>query len=178
LCFKRVNNTYWPKLSFTWWDNKCNKKKCLTRGQKRFIATIAGESIGQGEIAWRAVAHVIKNRMDDKKHEFKKLNTVHAVVAQKGAFDAYGSSQYKKCMKYLKNRTRKDKDYEKLIGTVMPIFRRKLTKSDDITKGALLFYSPRSMKKGTVPPWSIKPSVKEINVKGIKTNDFRFFKYK
>lgn len=57
----------------------------------------------------------------------------------------------------------------------MPIYNKS---KKDITNGALLYYSPKSMKpKGSVSNWDFA-QLKEIKVKGIDSDNFRFYKYK
>lgn len=65
--------------------------------------------------------------------------------------------------------------YERLIKAVIPIYKGK---KKDITKGALLYYSPKSMNpRGSEPSWDFS-KLKEIKIKGIASNNFRFYKYK
>jgi len=143
----------------------------LTEEQKIFIATIAGESIGQGSLAWEAVGNVIMNRIGVR--EWSKYSTATDVIKNTG-FDGYGSNEYKKAMEYLNNRTGDNQLYENLINTVMPVHNQTV---DDITGGAQLFYSPRSMPNGRKPNWNFTV-LTEITVEGINANDFRFYKYK
>ena len=74
----------------------------------------------------------------------------------------------------MKKRKPKNNKYEKLINTVIPIYNRE---KKDITKGAILYYSPKSMSKGKTPNWDFS-KLKEIEVSGINKNSFRFYKYK
>jgi len=153
-------------------------KPPLTDEQKLFIATIAGESIGQGETAWRAVGNVIMNRVSDNKHEWKNLNSVSDVIKEPWAFTSYTRKepQYALTMEYLNNRTGESALYEDLISTVLPVYNRSV---EDNTGGAQLFYSPGAMvPRGSIPPWSISSEVVELKVPGISANNFRFYKYK
>ena len=73
----------------------------------------------------------------------------------------------------MKKRKPKKKKYEKLIRTVLPIYKGK---RKDITKGTLLYYSPKSMKpSGSKPSWNFK-KLKEVKIKGITSKNFRFYK--
>ena len=156
-------------------EKKSKRKRKLTKEQKLFIAVIAGEAIGENRKSWKAIAHIIMNRVHDKKYEFKNYNTVTAVIKQKYQFSSYTfkSPEYVKAEKYLKKRKPKKKKYEKLIRTVLPIYKGK---RKDITKGTLLYYSPKSMKpSGSKPSWNFK-KLKEVKIKGITSKNFRFYK--
>lgn len=159
-------------------NNKNNKKKNkLTKVQKLFVAVIAGEAIGEGKKSWKAIAHIIMNRVKDKTHDFKNYNTVTKVIKQPYQFSSYfyKDRQYLKAKNYLKKRKPKNKRYERLIKAVIPIYKGK---KKDITKGALLYYSPKSMNpRGSEPSWDFS-KLKEIKIKGIASNNFRFYKYK
>ena len=159
-------------------NNKNNKKKNkLTKVQKLFVAVIAGEAIGEGKKSWKAIAHIIMNRVRDKTHDFKNYNTVTKVIKQPYQFSSYfyKDRQYLKAKNYLKKRKPKNKRYERLIKAVIPIYKGK---KKDITKGALLYYSPKSMNpRGSEPSWDFS-KLKEIKIKGIASNNFRFYKYK
>lgn len=127
--------------------------------------------------SWKAIANIIINRALDKKYDFKKVNSVTAVIKQPYQFTSYEfkSSQYLKAEKYLKKRKPKDNRYEELIKTVIPIYNQE---KEDITKGALLYYSPESMvPKGSKPSRDFS-KLKEIKINGISQKKFRFFKYK
>lgn len=174
------SGTYYPAQA---WDSlrefeKDNKKKNkLTKEQKLFVAVIAGEAIGENKKSWKAIAHIIMNRVKDKTYDFKSYNTVTAVVKQPYQFSSYfyKDKQYVKAKKYLKKRKPKNKTYEKLIKTVIPIYQGK---KKDITKGTLLYYSPKSMNpSGSTPPWDFS-KLKEVKIKGIASNNFRFYKFK
>ena len=159
-------------------NNKNNKKKNkLTKVQKLFVAVIAGEAIGEGKKSWKAIAHIIMNRVRDKTHDFKNYNTVTKVIKQPYQFSSYfyKDRQYLKAKNYLKKRKPKNKRYERLIKAVIPIYKGK---KKDITKGALLYYSPKSMNpRGSEPSWDFS-KLKEIKIKGIASNNFRFYKHK
>lgn len=79
-----------------------------------------------------------------------------------------GSNQYKLAVNYLKNRKDDNNKYEQLISVVMPIYHGEVT---DITNGAQLYYSPKSMvPPGSKPYWADK--YKRIYVNGINSSDF------
>jgi len=74
----------------------------------------------------------------------------------------------------VENRTGDNQLYESLISTVMPVYNRSV---NDITNGAQLFYSPKSMTNGQSPPWNFSV-LTEVTINGINSNDFRFYRYK
>ena len=154
----------------------------LTEEQKLFVATIAGEAIGQGPTAWATIAYAIMNRVDDTIHEWYNLHTVTAVIQSPQAFSSYygQSTQYLRALNYLNNRTWDNEDYEKLIyeeliNVVLPIYNRE---SQDITGGVQIFYSPNAMSTpGSRPEYEYE-KLEEIIIPGIDSWDFRFFKYR
>ena len=120
----------------------------LSEEEKLFVATVCGESIGQGDLAWRAIANVIMNRVSSKRYP----DTVTEVIQQNKAFSSYTDQdpEYIKAMKYLENRTYEDETYEKVISTVMKIYSG--DDLNDITQGSLMYFSPKSMiPPGTMP---------------------------
>lgn len=86
--------------------------------------------------------------------EWKHLKTPRAVIQQKNQFSCLndgGSDQYKLAVNYLKNRRDDNNKYEQLISVVMPIYHGEVP---DITNGAQLYYSPKSMTPpGSKPYW-------------------------
>ena len=143
----------------------------LTEEQKVFIATIAGESIGQGSVAWEAVSNTVINRIGV--YDWARYKTAFEVIKNTG-YEGYGSREYVKAMEYLSKRSGDNQLYESLISTVMPIYDRKV---GDITEGAQLFYSPNKMSDGERPSWNFS-LLEEVRIDGIDPNDFRFFRYK
>ena len=149
----------------------------LSKEEKLFVAVIAGEAIGENKKSWEAVAHIIMNRVKDKKYEFKNYNSVTAIIKKGKQFSCYtyNSPQYVAAKKYLNKRKPKNEKYEKMIRTVIPIYRGR---KKDFTKGALLYYSPKSMEPAhSKPDWKFN-ELKEVKIKGISSESYRFFKYK
>lgn len=143
----------------------------LNEEEKLFIAVVAGESIGQGELGWQVVANMIMNRVGSR--EWAALKTPTEVM-NSNHFDCLkegGSNEYNKAVKYLENRVNDNGIYEQLISVVMPIYHGETT---DITGGAQLYYSPRSMKPPGSKPWWEK-YYKKVTVEGIDPNDFVLF---
>lgn len=141
----------------------------LDKDEEFFVAVVAAESVGEGELGWKVVANVIMNRVGQR--EWEDLKTPKAVMQQKDQFSCLkngGSNQYKLAVNYLKNRKDDNNKYEQLISVVMPIYHGEVT---DITNGAQLYYSPKSMvPPGSKPYWADK--YKRIYVNGINSSDF------
>lgn len=143
----------------------------LSEEEKKFIAVVAGESIGQGPLAWKVIANVIMNRVGSREwSEYKTPSEVMIAKFFSCLLPGY-DEEYQLAMNYLENRVNDRNRYEQLISTVMPIYHKEVP---DITGGAQLYYSPRSMK----PPYS-KPdwaaSYKQIYIEGIDPDDFVIF---
>ena len=157
--------------------------KKLNKNEKIFVATICGEAIGSGTLACRIIAWVIVNRVGFR--EWKKYKSPISVIKNTG-FDAYtySTTEYKKAFSYLQEREKKHKRnnklYENIITSVMPIYRHYKNKSFkriyNISKGAVLYYSPRSMG-GSIPNWNFS-LLKRISITGIRSYDFMFYKYR
>lgn len=144
----------------------------LNDDEKLFIAVIAAESIGEGELAWKVVANVIMNRVGSA--EWSNYVTPREVIEKKNAFSCLlngGSKEYKKAVEYLENRVDDDGIYEQLIAVVMPIY---YGEELDVTGGAQLYYSPKSMSPPGSEPWWAS-YYKQITVEGIDPNDFVLF---
>jgi hypothetical protein len=151
---------------------------------KIMVATIYGEAANSSEIAWKAIAHVIMNRVGYR--EWKEHKTPKEVIKNTG-FDAYTykNEPYKKAYKYMSNTSRKNNEnIERMIEAVRPIY---IGKEKDITDGAVLYYSPEAQKdlhKEKPSKYKERPSwnfdiIKEANIDGLRdTDDFKFYKYK
>lgn len=147
---------------------------------KLFVATVYGESVGQGPAAWQAVASVIMNRVGGP--DWKSLTTVTKVITQKGAFAAYYSNrahgpdaQFILASNYLNNPdiNKPPAKLSELIQTIAPIYKKTMQPTTD----AIYYYSPGGTR---MPPYIDdalhNTTIKEIFVKGVSPNDFRFFK--
>jgi len=147
----------------------------LTEEEKLFVATVAGEMIGEAEITWKIVANVIMNRVG--KREWKKYTTVTDVIKYSG-FDAYSknTTEFQKAKQYLNSRgAQTNTRYENLINIVLPIYRKQTT---DITNGAQLYYSPKSMTPtGSKPAWDFS-QLEEITFSGVDQNTIKVYRYK
>lgn len=170
------SGTYWVDGTGAWDTNKKKNKYDLSykldKDEQLFVAVITAESVGEGELAWKVVANVIMNRVGQR--EWSSLKTPRAVMEKKGQFSCLnngGSPEYLKAVNYLNNRNGSYKECEKLITTVMPIYHKEVP---DITQGAQLYYSPKSMvPPGSAPSWATK--YKRIKVNGINSNDFMLY---
>jgi len=168
-----INDTMMVTLSMAGEVNK-HFHWGLTESQRIFVATIAGEAIGQGELAWQVTANVVMNRVADSRWP---ATTPVGIIRQPNQFEAYGGNQYNLAMNYLNNRTGNDHLYENLIRTILPIYNRIVP---DITGGATLFYSPDAQRRlgRRSPEFASSPQTVEIFMPGINTNDFRLFRYR
>lgn len=145
----------------------------LSEEEKLLVATVCGEAIGEGELGWKAVTNVIMNRVDSKYFS----DSVTEVIQNTG-FDAYTyqTSEYRKAMDYLENRTNDNELYEEIISVTIAIYRG--DDVNDITQGSTLYYSPQSMEDpNSMPLWNFDLLVEQY-VEGIDSNAIRFFKYK
>ena len=93
----------------------------MTEEQKNFVAVIAGESLGNGEMAHKAVAHTIMNRYKEPRETWSHVKSVSDVLVKKH-YNAVGGDQYNLCLEYLNNRDGSNEVYEELIAEVMPIY--------------------------------------------------------
>ena len=158
-----------------------NSKKYtnLTKEQKVFISTIAGEGMWTAKgkpvstVARQSIANVIVNRVGSR--EWKDYTTVSEICANTG-FDAYDDNNYWSCMEYLDNRDYSNDYYEQVISEVMPIYNREV---NDITNGAQLYYTPATMvPEGSTPNWDFD-ALEEVTIDGVDPYyEARFYKYK
>ena len=146
----------------------------LSEEEKLFVATVCGESIGQGEVGWKAVSNIIMNRT----YSSHFPDTVTEVIQEPYAFSAYEdqSPEYIKAINYLENRAYGNELYEEVISVAVAIYRG--DDSNDITQGSTFYFSPVSMDPvGSVPAWTSN-GLEEIYIDSIDSNDFRFYRYK
>lgn len=146
---------------------------------KLLIATVYGESVGQGPAAWQAIASVIMNRV--KGIEWRRLTTVTAVITQPGAFSAYYDPRIQgPAPLFISVRNFLNKPIGKspiklseLIQTVTPIY----NKAQAVTTDAIYYYSPKNLiTPDYIHKGLILGTVVEVQVKGVSTDDFKFFK--
>lgn len=146
---------------------------------KMFVAIVYGEANSCSEAAWRAVGHVIMNRVGN--NEWSKLKTVTAIITQKYAFEAYQKKQFNIAEKYLHNNS-KDKLSDKLIDRMVEVLEPVYNKKDpDNTYGAILYFSPKAQKAlgRNQPNWASSKKLTEVKVDELEaTDDFKFYKYK
>lgn len=155
-------------------------KICTPDGEfELFVAIVYGEANSCSEAAWRAVGHVIMNRIGN--HEWSKLNTVTSIITQKYAFEAYHKTQFNIADKYLHNKT-KDKKSDILIERMIDVLKPVYNKTDsDSTSGAVLYFSPKAQKSlgREKPIWATSSKLIEVKVDGLEAkDDFKFYKYK
>ena len=111
--------------------------KNLSKEQQVFIATIAGEAMGENASSQKAVAHTIMNRYYEPRDAWCDITTV-ADVLVKSEYNGVDSKQYTLCMEYLNNRDGTNAKYEALIDAVIPIY---YACEDDFTNGAHFIFN-------------------------------------
>ena len=118
---------------------------------------------------------LIMNRFNKPMDSWINAKTVSGIITDPGAFSGYNDSNYKYAMNYLNNRDYSNGNLELLISTVIPIYLQ--PDKNDITQGAVLYYSPESMiPKYSTPPWDFSQLV-EININGVPKTSLRVFDY-
>lgn len=156
--------------------------------QKMFIATIFAETSVCSNTAGVAVANVIMNRVNNKTYSsWASYNTAQEIIENTG-FDAYSqkTGNYQDAMSYL-NGTYYNKilsEYvDKLIEICMPVYWGEV---DDITNGAVFYYSPKKQAElhkiypqiyPEIPSFMDEP-LEEVKIPGTENDDLRFYKFK
>lgn len=103
------------------------------------IRTVLGEAKGEGDLGWRSVAGVIRNRSQGSGESYK------SVVLAPGQFEPWSSNR-KKLESYDPN----SPDYQQVANSVLPVLRGQ---APDPTGGATHFYSPTAQAAlGRTPP--------------------------
>ena len=153
----------------------------LTEEEKVFISVIAAEAGGEEQLAWEAIAQIIMNRYKDRRDGWKNAESVMDIVTSKIQFNGYGDDNYQLAYEYLEARDGLNTRYEQIIAAVLPYYYGEKELFE--LEGVVLYYSPKSMRKDkygnpTVPNFAKSDAVEEVFLKGIDSNDFRFFKYK
>lgn len=155
----------------------------LTDEETLFVTTIYGEAASCSEYSWQAIANVIINRIGTR--EWKKYTTVSEVIKYTG-FDAYNNPNdpFREAEKYFENRDFTNEKIEKMINIVIPIYRGCV---EDITGGAVLYYSPKALKKlheenpqkytKEIPDWDFS-KLDQVTITGMENDDFLFYRYK
>jgi len=152
------------------------------------LSTIYGESGGQSEGAWRAIAHVIMNRAG--KGSWAKYPNPEDIVMHTG-FDAYSHrerehSLYSKAWSYLTgSRNPLNKKIEKMAAIVAPVFMGR-EETNDPTHGANFYYSPKAQAQlhktrgyKEVPDWVSSGRTERIYPDGVDPkDDFAFYRSK
>ncbi len=135
--------------------------------------TVYAEARGENAIEKKAVASVIRNRVESPSFP----DTYEDVVTQPYQFSALLKSDpnrpaYENPARHARGDSRSQKAlnesveaaYFALLGTM------------DIAQGATLYYSPRSMKPaGALPKWDFS-KLEEIIIPGVRSTHFRFFR--
>lgn len=150
----------------------------------QLVATVYGEAATESKASWRAIGHVVMNRVG--RREWKKYKTVSAVLKNSG-FDAYGQNMYSDAMKALGGDKSKKVDWKKLNEmreVLTPVYNRT---DQDNTSNAVLYYSPKAQKalhkkfpdkyKSETPCW-VNDKTEEVKVSGCENDDFAFYRYR
>jgi spore germination cell wall hydrolase CwlJ-like protein len=151
---------------------------------RKFAATIYGEAGASSKDAWRAVGHVIMNRVGYR--EWKKRTTVTEVVENTG-FDAYTqqTSQYKSAYNYLTGAADKaPPNLQEMLQVAANVY---AGEDPDLTGGAVLYYSPKAQASlvkshpekyhSLTPDWKFS-QLSDVTPTETKNDDFLFYKYK
>ena len=147
-----------------------------------FVTTIYGEANLSSEVTWQAIACLIMNRIGVK--EWAEYATPIEVIKYSG-FDAYSypNQPFKEAKVYFENRDYTNEKIERMIELVIPIYRGEV---DDITGGAVLYYSPNAQKAlheehpqkyPEKPTWDFS-KIEEVEIEGTENDDFKFYRYK
>jgi len=140
---------------------------------------IYAEARGQSDLAKEVVGDIIYNRVQDKSGEFK--NTYTEVITKPWAFTSTMDIEKDKNQPafldpqkhYVNNQIRERAFVKSMSAAIKTVNANSL-----ITQGAVLYYSPMSMiPRGAKPDWNFN-ILEEVKVKGIKSNEFRMFRYK
>lgn len=156
---------------------------CLSDEEILFVTTIYGEADACSEYSWQAIANVIINRIGIR--EWKENTTVSEVIMNTG-FDAYTypNVPFREAQKYFEDRNYTNAKIEEMIRVVIPVYRGNV---EDITDGAVLYYSPEALKNlhekypkkypNEKPDWDFS-QLEKVEMEGIEDDDFLFYRYK
>ncbi|MDH5548184.1 MAG: cell wall hydrolase [Gammaproteobacteria bacterium] len=173
-------NTYNRRVEFTDADGNIRLDRLQANQEfQDYASTIAGESIGQGDNSWKMVANVIMNRTHNSRDGWLGATTPFEVL-NSGGFDAYDdpNSAYENAANYFSGASSTSPGImNRLVDSVAPIY---LGLEPDNTGGSVLYYSPETQSKlyDAPPSWSASTKLEEMSIEGIRSNDFRVFRYK
>ncbi len=148
-----------------------------------FVATIFGEAGLSSETAWKAIGHVILNRVGYG--QWRKYTTVEDII-KKTRFDAYQKRDYIIAYNYLTSKSPKKPNtrLNRMVEVLTPVFDKK---EADFTSRAIMYYSPEAQKSlhksypklyKEVPPWTKSNTLEQVTIPGLSaTDDFKFYKY-
>ena len=116
------------------------------RGRDMVIRTILGEAGSEGPEGWRAVAHVIKNRIDSGVWG----DTITGTIKYPEAFTLWNAGN--KVGSYANSVSPDDEVYKQVGRLVDGVFTHQIS---DNTGGANHYYAPSGMPGGRPPEWAI-----------------------
>ena len=150
------------------------------------VATVYGEAANSSETAWRAVAHVVMNRVG--KREWSRHTTVEATLRNTG-FDALTqrNGPFRNAETHLRGGsvgTTVARNVDRMAAVLRPIYDRQ---EPDFTGGCQLYYSPRAQavlhrerpgQYAARPRWNFSV-LEEVAVPGLlRFDDFKFYRYR
>lgn len=148
---------------------------CAADCVKILARVIYAEAAGASDGVKGAMGWVVINRVRDTHREFKNLATCREVIMAPRAFSSVGSGLWNEAGNPAALRGAKKRAYDKSRAIAAQICSGTLK---DPTKGALLYYSPQSMKPpGSVPPWDFK-KLEEVKIPGTTNGALKLFRYK
>jgi len=140
-----------------------------------FARVMYAEMRGANDSEQESVANIIKNRVVSEKFP----DTYRGVIEEKKQFSSLNAGDNNRAI-FDNPYTVIGSDRERLnfARIVTKTYRTYHGLSDDITEGALMYYSPRSMNPpGSLPDWNFK-QLSEVSIKGIRSNYLKVYKIK
>ena len=150
------------------------------------VATVYGEAANSSEIAWKAVAHVVMNRVGQR--EWRRHTTVEAILRHTG-FDALTqrNAPFRSAEAHLRGGTvdaATGRRVERMADVLRPVYHREAA---DSTGGSQLYYSPNAQRAlhrrnpsnyRQTPNWNFS-LLERASVPGLlPSDDFAFYRYR
>ena len=151
-----------------------NKYFSLSEEQIEYAAIVYAESGGKNKRTERAVAHSIKNRVNNY---YNSPKNIHEVITAKNQYSGYNNPKYKAAVEYLKTGSISNSYYNnkseissirECVDIIIPIYNN--TESD-FTGGVIFFHSYKNPSD-----WLYDSYYKRVNISG--TEDFWWYTWK
>lgn len=145
------------------------------------IAVVYAEATRQNYAAKAAVANVVKNRVQDRTHEFRRLQTYERVILQRNAFQAVGTDRFVFAQQVLSGRKPRGltpSERQQLTGAFRAAQAVYHNRIGDTTGGALFFYSPFIPEPEYISEGLESGRLEQMFPAGVDPNDFLFFRYR